>query len=159
VLNNHIIAKIEIQQIDLADDDDVVFLFVTRRNPEICKNLLQPPPESIKAHREWLSANVPGKRLMFILRADGQRVGYCHAYDFVGKDTVEVGFVVHPNHQRQGYGTKMVEMLIERLKLLMPQRKIVLFVRKGNYGATRFYKRMGFEEKWLNNETRFELEE
>lgn len=152
-------AKIELSPIDLADDGDAMFLFVTRSNSEICKCLLQPPPEDYKTHRAWLSANVPGKRLMFILRADGQRVGYCHAYDFVGKDTVEVGFVIHPDHQRQGYGTKMVEMLIERLNLLMPQRKIVLFMREGNSGAARFYERAGFEEKWFNNETRFELEE
>ena len=151
--------KIELNAIDLDDDADVVFLFETRSHPEICKCLLQSPPKDIEAHRAWLSANVPAKRLMFLLWVDGKRVGYCHAYDFVGKDTVEVGFVIHPRYQNRGYGTKMAKALIGRLKSFMPQRKIVLFVREGNDGAARLYERLGFAEKWFESGTRYELEE
>jgi RimJ/RimL family protein N-acetyltransferase len=95
---------------------------------------------------------------MFILRVDGKRVGYCHAYDFTDKDTVEVGFVVHPVYQYQGYGTEMVKLLIRKLKSSMPQRKVILFVREGNTRAARLYKKLGFVEKWFQEESRFELE-
>ena len=152
-------SKIEISPINIDDDADVLFLFETRSHPEIGKCLLHNPPKDIEAHRAWLKANVPEKRLMFLLWVGSKRVGYCHAYDFTDKDTVEVGFVVHPDYQNRGYGTEMVKLLTRKLKSSMPQRKVILFVREGNTRAARLYKKLGFVEKWFQEESRFELEQ
>lgn len=140
-------AHIRFSQIDLFSIRDVLFLYETRTHPEICKYLLGNPPASYLAHMEWLKANVPEKRKMFLLKVDGTIVGYCHAYDFVGKDTVEVGFVVHPDHQGKGWGDRMVTEIVSWLKENMPDRKIILYVRLGNMRASKLYCKHGFVAK------------
>jgi RimJ/RimL family protein N-acetyltransferase len=138
--------NVQLNPINLDDDADVLFVFETRSHPEIRKHLFHNPPPTIEAHRVWLRDNVPLKRLMFILRVDGKRVGYCHAYDFAGKDTVEVGFVVHPDYQNRGYGKKAVELLLQYLGAEMPEKKVILYVRKENIRAVGLYRKLGFIE-------------
>jgi ribosomal protein S18 acetylase RimI-like enzyme len=149
----------EFRLVDLDDEADVVFLYETRRHRDVCRYLFGSPPPNFNFHWHWLKENIPAKRLIFILWADGWRVGYCQAYDFVGKDTVEVGFVVHPDYQGRGFGKKMVELLIAQLKSKMPKKKIVLFVRRGNERAEKLYEKTGFVKCSFGNEVRYELKE
>jgi ribosomal protein S18 acetylase RimI-like enzyme len=148
------------KQIDLFSIRDTLFMYETRTNPEICKYLLGKPPDSYLSHLEWLKANVPEKRKIFLLKVDGTIVGYCHAYDFIWKDTVEVGFVVHPDHQGKGWGDRMVREIVAWLKENMSDRKIILYVRLGNDRASKLYVKHGFKAKEKIGESiLYELEE
>jgi ribosomal protein S18 acetylase RimI-like enzyme len=129
--------------IDQNNEDNVGFLFNTRRHPEIMSRLFGKPPENLDFHREWLRNNVPSKRLIFLLKEDEVPVGYCQAYYFDG-DTVEVGFVVHPDHQCRGHGSRMVKMLLNELSVRMPSKRVVLEVRTDNEKAIGLYSRHGF---------------
>lgn len=140
-----------LELIDQNNEGDVRFVFETRRHPEIVPCLFGKPPESLEQHKAWLRANVPEKRLLFLLKVDGIPVGYCQAYDF-GGETVEVGFVVHPEHQDKGHGGRMVDMLLDELKARMPEKRVVLEVRADNERAIGLYKWHGFVEKSIHME-------
>ena len=147
-------------QIDLFSIRDTLFMYETRTHPEICKYLLSNPPASYAEHMKWLKDNVPEKRRIFLLKIEGTIIGYCHAYDFIGKDTVEIGFVVHPDHQGQGYGDRMVTELLAWLKTNMPDKKVILYVRIGNNRASKLYCKRGFKAKeQVLDSIRYELEE
>jgi RimJ/RimL family protein N-acetyltransferase len=138
---------LRLNQINIGTVDDIRFLFETRTHPEIIKYLFGNPPVSIEVHTEWLLKNVPNYRRMFILFDGDIRVGYCHAYDFFDKDTIEVGFVIHPDYQGNGYGSFMVGELVKIIQGIMPEKKIILYVHIGNDRAIGLYKKHGFIEK------------
>jgi ribosomal-protein-alanine N-acetyltransferase len=76
---------------------------------------------------------------------DGEVVGYA----FVGAERQDsngdaFGYVrsvaVHPDYRRRGYGTVLLEAVIER-----GEREIDLFVDERNETAIRLYQRLGFQ--------------
>ena len=144
--------NILLRPIDLEDGADVRFMYETRFHPDVCKYLMNATPKGregtplFEDHERWLRANVPTKRIMFILMAEGERIGYCHAYDFIDKDTVEVGFVVHPDYQGKGHGKEAVVLLLKHLALMMPEKRVILYVRKDNVKAVGLYRKLGFIE-------------
>ena len=135
-----------LELIDQNNETDVVFVYETRRHPKIVPFLFGKPPENLDTHKAWLMDNVPDKRLLFVMKVDEKPVGYCQAYDFRGKDTVEAGFVVHPEHQDRGYGRRMIDLFIEEMELWMPEKKMVLNVKADNVKAVELYKHCGFAE-------------
>lgn len=135
------------EQIDLGNDTEVKFLFATRAHPEVSKFLLGKAPESYKEHESWLRQNVPSRRRMFLLSSGETYYGYCHAYDYLNKDTVEIGFVVYPSFQGRGYGHIMVKGLVDWLRENMSDRTIILYVKPGNDKAVSLYLKHGFVSK------------
>ena len=144
-------SNIQLKPLDQTEEEDVIFVYDTRRHPKIIPFLFDKPPESLESHRAWLKANVPSKRLLFLIRVDGKPVGYCQAYNFDG-NTVEVGFVVHPDYQGSGYGSTMVDMLVEEVKKRMPEKRMVLEVKASNLMAIGLYERHGFVKKVVHME-------
>lgn len=134
-------GEMRLVPLDAGDDEDVAFAYEVRSHPEVARFLFGLPPESMAKHRAWIRANVPSRRLMFLAKDGGRRVGYCHA---IPGDEVEVGFAVHPSHQGNGYGGFMVDALVDVLRREMPGRKVVLTVMTGNERAVRLYERKGF---------------
>ena len=143
----------ELDVLDLSREEDVRFVYEARRHPKVAENLFGSPPDSYEAHRTWLAANMHETRVLYVLKAGGAPVGYCQAVPR-GDGEVEAGFVVHPDHQRKGYGEKMVRMLVEVLAEDMPGRKVVLEVKAGNAMALRLYERCGFEPTRVRMEPR-----
>jgi ribosomal protein S18 acetylase RimI-like enzyme len=130
-------------KLEPLDESTVEFVYETRRHPEVCANLFGVPPADMVSHRAWLTANIPAKRLMYILRVDGVPVGYCHAYNFDG-NTMEAGFVVHPDFQRRGYGHAMLRIFLEEMSKKFPCGKVYLHVKDTNHIALGLYESLGF---------------
>ena len=142
-----------LELLDQSKEDDVRFVFETRCHPKVVPYLFGKPPDSMEGHRQWLKDNVPSKRLLFVLKEEGKPVGYCQAYNYED-DTVEVGFVVHPDYQDRGYGGRMVDMLVTELGKRMPEKKVVLEVRADNDRAIGLYEWHGFVKTIIHMERR-----
>jgi len=82
--------------------------------------------------------------LCYCLSLNGKTIGYLIAMLALDSaDILNIG--IDPYFKRQGYGTGLLNHLIEELR----KRKIgeiFLEVRAGNKSAIQFYKRQGFEE-------------
>ncbi len=82
--------------------------------------------------------------LFFIALLNGEPIG-----------SIMVGYEGHrgwlnylavlPNHQKRGYGRKLVEKAIDALKKMSCQ-KVNLQIRRNNVSAIDFYKHLGFKE-------------
>ena len=137
---------ITLEYLNLQNEDMVLFLYETRRHPEISKYLLGSPPQDLESHKNWLKRNVPLKRVMCLLEVEGRHAGYCHAYNFETDDgKVEVGFVIHPDYQGKGLSHFMVEDFVEKVNGIMPERRIQLYVQVDNDRAVRLYQNHRFE--------------
>ena len=82
--------------------------------------------------------------LCYCLSLNGKTIGYLIA--MLAVDTADIlNIGINPDFKRQGYGTALLNHLIEELR----KRKIgeiLLEVRAGNKSAIQFYKKQGFEE-------------
>lgn len=81
--------------------------------------------------------------LIFVAVCDGRVVGTCMAgYD--GHRGWLNAVAVHPDHQRQGIATALVNHAVDALKALGCP-KVNLQVRAGNGAVVAFYEALGFE--------------
>ena len=82
--------------------------------------------------------------LCYCLSLNGKTIGYL--ITMLAGDTADIlNIGVDPDFKRQGYGSGLINHLIEELR----KRnicKILLEVRAGNKSAIQFYKKQGFEE-------------
>ena len=84
------------------------------------------------------------KNLCYCLSLDGKTIGYLIA--MLAADTADIlNIGIDPDFKRQGYGTGLLNHLIEELRKRNIS-EILLEVRAGNKSAIQFYKRQGFEE-------------
>lgn len=56
-------------------------------------------------------------------------------------------FAVDPKYHRQGFGTAMINVLVEKLEYSPRRTKIILEVQETNLSAQLFYKALGFKAK------------
>jgi len=82
--------------------------------------------------------------LCYCLSFNGKTIGYLIAM-LAGETADILNIGIDPNFKRQGYGTALLNHLIEELKKRHIS-EILLEVRAGNKSAILFYKRQGFEE-------------
>jgi len=84
------------------------------------------------------------KNLCYCLSQNGKTIGYLIA--MLAVDTADIlNIGIDSDFQRKGYGTGLINHLIEELKK-KDIGEILLEVRAGNKSAIQFYKRQGFEE-------------
>ena len=84
------------------------------------------------------------KNLCYYLSRNGKTIGYLIA--LLAGDTADIlNIGIDPDFKRQGYGTALLNHLIEELRK-RNIREIFLEVRAGNKSAIQFYKKQGFEE-------------
>ena len=106
------------------------------------------PPESIEKHLNYLDKAVGISRWIYIAYDGDTKVGYSQVYD-ITKETLEIGFVIHPDHQGRGYGKSLVFETISKAKERFPDKKVILYVLRDNPKAIHIYKKLGFIEKEL----------
>ena len=82
--------------------------------------------------------------LCYCLNLNGKTIGYLIA--MLSLDTADIlNIGIDPDFKRQGYGTALLNYLIENLRKRNIS-EILLEVRAGNKSAIQFYKKQGFEE-------------
>jgi RimJ/RimL family protein N-acetyltransferase len=99
--------------------------------------------------REFLSSVKPGRDFAVVLKGAGAgaAIGSCGVYPDVAGDTGELGWILHMDYWKQGYGTELAGELIrygfEDLKL----RRLFAPCAAANYGSYRIMERNGMRRE------------
>lgn len=101
-------------------------------------------PEGMESSLEYLQAILErNPSTCFVIEANGQIVAAaCGLYD--GRRGVVQSVAVLPAERGKGYGTTVVQAVVDALKAVGAKR-IRLFVNKDNAQVVEFYRKLGFE--------------
>ena len=131
--------------IRLMTKDDLDPLYHLLSDSRVMRFLEQPYTK--ERPEEFLrKAGLSDPPLIYSVDLDGQFIGYviCHDYD---KDSIEIGWVLHPDHWRKGYATYLTELLKERA---LSSRKQVVIECSPNQEVTRHIAfKIGFDYEGL----------
>ena len=106
-------------------------------------------PNSEQQTREFLARAKPGKDFAVTLKESGLVIGSCGIYADEANDSAELGWILHKDYWKRGYGTELGAALIkygfEDLKL----RRIYSPCAAVNYGSYRVMERNGMRREGL----------
>ncbi len=130
---------IKVRSAELGDAD---FLFRLRTDPVTSAQLLQPPPESLSKHKEWLDRKLSDRGFLFLIAMVGpSSVGY-----FRLDSSGDISICVAPEFRGQGYAHEIILAGIAEAARLQPNLKEVFAViRSNNVGSLKSFERAGFE--------------
>ncbi|MCX7756930.1 MAG: ribosomal protein S18-alanine N-acetyltransferase [candidate division WOR-3 bacterium] len=85
--------------------------------------------------------------MLFVAKEGPKVIGYIDAWLF-GDELHLANIAVHPEFRRMGVGSKLLKKIIE-LGKTKNAKYMVLEVRKSNFGAQKFYEKLGFKQYYL----------
>lgn len=107
-------------------------------------------PNDAEQTRSFLDSVKPGKDFAIVLKESGKVIGSCGIYPDDANDTAEIGWILHIDYWKRGYGTELGGELIrygfEDLKL----RRIFALCAAANYGSYRIMERNGMRREALH---------
>jgi RimJ/RimL family protein N-acetyltransferase/predicted thioesterase len=129
------------------DDFDAVHSWAS--NPENARYMSWGPNDA-DATRAFLASVTPGKDFAVALNETGAVIGSCGIYPDEAADKALVGWILHKDYWRRGYGSELGGELIkygfESLKL----RRIFAPCAAVNYGSRRVMERNGMRREALH---------
>ncbi|MDR0838328.1 MAG: GNAT family N-acetyltransferase [Oscillospiraceae bacterium] len=104
-------------------------------------------PNDEEQTRGFIGQTKPGRDFAVVLRETGAVIGSCGIYADDASDTAELGWILHMDYWKRGYGTELGGELIrygfEELKL----RRIFAPCAAVNYGSYRVMERNGMRRE------------
>lgn len=134
------------------DDHDLFFLYDTRRNPEVSRNLLGEPPQNYTTHCRYIREASRKGKLFYLFETKGVRVGYGQiSPTYTGKTrmhpALELGWVIAPEFQGKGHGKAAIDLLVAQAQSFADESVVIrLEVLESNAKARALYERAGFFE-------------
>jgi len=105
-------------------------------------------PNTEDETKAFIAMTTPGKDFLVVL--DGKAIGSCGIYPDDKDDTAMLGWILHLDYHKQGYGSELCQELIrygfEDLKL----RRISAPCAALNYGSYRIMERNGMRREALH---------
>ncbi|MDW0116956.1 GNAT family N-acetyltransferase [Sporosarcina thermotolerans] len=128
----------EIRKVDEQNSKDVLELCVSEGQ----RGFIESPAECLKDAEEWPEFRPVG------LYVDGRLVGFAMYGALLdsggGRNLWMDRLLIDVRFQRQGYGRRFTELLIERMLSEYGEQPIYLSVYADNIGAIRLYENLGF---------------
>lgn len=107
-------------------------------------------PNDAGQTQDFLNSVISGRDFAIVLRGFDKVIGSCGIYPDADNDTAEIGWILHMDYWKRGYGTELGGELIrygfEDLKL----RRIIAFCAAVNYGSYRIMERNGMRREALH---------
>lgn len=128
-------------------DEQVEWLRVQRNRPELYKYFRQDKPITQEEQRRWWKSLRKNAVKLFILEANGERIGYAGFNPFmILARKAEFGIFIVPERQNLGYGKKAMLQLLEYgfgCGLSLIYSDVIMY--PGEEDKWLFYKSLGFE--------------
>lgn len=109
-------------------------------------------PNSPEDTSGFLAIAQPGKDFLVVLAETGAVIGSCGIYPDDDNDTAVVGWILHKDHWKQGYGTELAGELIRYGFEDLGLRRITAPCAAVNYGSYRIMERNGMRREALHKQ-------
>ena len=100
--------------------------------------------------REFLNKTEPGKEFAVVLKESGEVIGSCGIYPDETGDTATLGWILHMNHWKKGYGTELCGELIRYGFKDLKLRRLTAPCAAVNYGSYRIMERNNMRREALH---------
>ena len=107
-------------------------------------------PNTEEGTKEFLSSTKPGIDFAVVLQQNGKVIGSCGIYPNADNDTAELGWILHKNYWKLGYGTELGGALIQYGFKSLNLRRITAPCAAVNYGSCRVMERNGMRREALH---------
>jgi len=104
-------------------------------------------PNTKEETKDFINNTKPGKDFAVVLKADGNVIGSCGIYPNAANDTAEIGWILHIDHWKKGFGTELGGKLIRYGFEDMKLRRIIAESAACNYGSRRIMERNGMRHE------------
>jgi len=150
-MNNQGTVKLETKRLILRplspDDFDAVHIWGS--NPENTRYMAW-GPNNEEQTRGFLSSVREGKDFAVVLKDIDTVIGSCGIYPDDNNDTAELGWILHMDHWKCGYGTELCGELIRCGFEVLQLRRITAPCAAVNYGSYRIMERNGMRREALH---------
>ena len=106
-------------------------------------------PNSEKQTKEFLSQVKPGKDFAVVKKESNDVIGSCGIYPDAENNNGELGWILHMNYWKQGYGTEVSGALIKYGFEQLSLRRLLAECVAENYGSRRVMERNGMRREAL----------
>ena len=119
------------------------------QNPENTRYLAW-GPNTAEQTREFLASAQEGKDFAVVLKESGKVIGSCGVYPDGDNDTGLLGWILHKDFWKRGYGTELGGALIQHSFETLKLRRIHAPCAAENYGSWRVMERNGMRREALH---------
>ena len=131
----------------IKDDFDAVHSWAS--NPKNTRYMAW-GPNSEDDTRNFLNNTKPGQDFAVALKNCGAIIGSCGIYPDEKNDTAELGWILHINHHKKGYGTQICGELIKYGFEILKLRRLFAPCAAVNYGSYRIMERNDMRREALH---------
>ncbi len=128
--------------------DDLAFVIGIWGDPVIGQYLTDPDVEHMDGEYLELLKSIPdsddGVYLVAESFESGHRIGTCSFFYDEGTSTCDLGYTIHPYFWKQGYGSEMVQAVIDYARDCLGSKRITAPIFKDNPGSNALIRKLGF---------------
>jgi len=88
---------------------------------------------------------IPEGKWFFIIKKDGDKIGYVTHYPVSGGTHTEVGYMVVPDERNKGYGTEALKIIVDYVFLLKNRVRIQAKTDAENLASRKILEKAGFK--------------
>ena len=129
--------------------DDLEAVHSWAQNPENTRYMAF-GPNTEDDTRAFLSIAKAGKDFAVVLKETDKVIGSCGIYPDSDNDTAELGWILHMDHWKHGYGTELCGELIKYGFETLGLRRLTAPCAAVNYGSCRIMERNGMRREALH---------
>jgi len=129
--------------------DDFEAVHSWARDPENTRYMAW-GPNTEEDTRTFLSSTTAGRDFAVVLKETGKVIGSCGFTNIREDDTADIGWILHKDYWKRGYGTEICGELLSYGFRTMKLRRIVANCAMVNYGSYRVMERNGMRREGLH---------
>ena len=127
---------------------DIDLLYTWANDPAVRKNSFKSEPIPYEDHKRWFEhIMMDDKVLQYILMDDEMPVGQIRLN--VENEYAEIGYSIAAEHRGKGYGHKILQLIMQKIKSDYPQiKKLIAKVKPDNMASRKLFESEGYEMKY-----------
>jgi L-amino acid N-acyltransferase YncA len=106
-------------------------------------------PVSVESRVEWFQKHTPGKRPLWVVENEVQKIGWVGFHSFYGRPaydaTAEISIYLHEHFRGKGFGKKILEHSIQESKTL-GIKTLLGYIFAHNEPSLKLFRSFGFQD-------------